>query len=500
MSEKTTPILFLAYANDRVNPDNYLRDLVDEIRQIRRTLETRVVPPYRVVIRPNATLTDILEVFDQYEGQVRIFHYAGHADSLQLMLESAEGKVAGVGRNGFTRLLASQVGLRLVFLNGCATEVHAREMVAAGIPAVIATDGLVSDQAANIFASRFYERLGDQKTITAAFRDAEIKVRTMMVQGDNFRSLYYKNKARDSFPWILVGKQLNWRLNLSPRSGGGSIVHLLCDRYKQVEVFRDNLESILADTAHLPHFFVVHGARTEKHRSLIQRLKEVDISYNSERLFGKEMGIVHFHEVRDWPQTGDLAMRQRNLKRAIARAINLPDLTGTQWDVSELIKKQKLRGGMVVFQHTLNGERWDNTSIRLVKWYVEEFWSFTFEKELPQFIIFLNIIYPEERKNFISRLIGLSSQRQNIQRQLYQLADQTDERFTLLRELKPIPYTDVVEWVDEYYPEELADLPEILYGNNSRRRLPMEIIERELKKEVKRIKHAQALKEIYGEQ
>ena len=80
------------------------------------------------------------------------------------------------------------------------------------------------------------------------------------------------------------------------------------------------------------------------------------------------------------------------------------------------------------------------------------------------------------------------------------MAGNSSERFTLLRELKPIPYTDVVEWVDEFYPEKLAELPEVLYGNNSRRRLPMEIVERELKREVLRLNQEAARKELYGEE
>ena len=358
MPERSDPILFLAYANDRVNPENYLRDLVEEIRIIRQTLEAKVVPPYRVVIRPNATLDDILEVFDQYEGQVRIFHYTGHADSLNLMLENSSGEIEKAGLRGFTRLLASQHGLKFVFLNGCTTKNFVRELAAAGIPAVLGTETVINDRAAVLFAERFYQRLADEKSVTAAFHDAEIKVQTLMVSNEGFRLVNFEGMIEDRVPWFLEGKQLNWRLSLTTRQSGGSIIHLLCDRFRQVEVFRDKLENILVDSDPLPHFFVIHGLRTEKHKSLVRRFKEMDIRYNSERLFGKEMGTVHSYEVKDWPQTGDLAMRQRNLKRSISRAVDIPNLLGGQWQAVDLVRQQKLQRGMVVFQHNLNSERW----------------------------------------------------------------------------------------------------------------------------------------------
>ena len=110
------PVFFLAYANDRSDPDRYLRNLVDEVRAIRNAIEDKISPPYRIEVCPNATLDDIIDVFDRYEGQVRIFHFAGHADSLSLMFESDNKHQGLASQEGFTRLLARQSGLRLVFL------------------------------------------------------------------------------------------------------------------------------------------------------------------------------------------------------------------------------------------------------------------------------------------------------------------------------------------------------------------------------------------------
>lgn len=499
MAESYSPIIYLAYANDRVDPGRYLRNLVSEIRTIRKELDREIVPPYRIIISPNATFEDIIEVFDQYESQIHVFHFAGHANDLQLLLETDDGKTAYAGIEGFTRFLSIQANLKLVFLNGCSTEAHARALVSAGVPAVVATYSMISDEVAMAFAERFYQRLAQHKSVAQAFEAAEIKVQTLFMEGGQFRTLHFPDETQDIFPWGLFGPLIRWRLHLNPKGAKGTMIPLLCDRDKQVEVFRDSLESVLADTDHLPQFYTIHGRRAERHRSLVQRFKEVEIRYNSERLFGLELGVVHYFEVRDWPYTGDLEMRKRNLKRSVARAADLPGIIGPDWQARAMVEFQQLRGGTVIFQHTILGEKWDSIAIKLLEWYVKEFWNITIEKELPQFIIFLNIIYPDRPPSILSNLLGISNRKQKIQQKLYEIAERSGKRFKVLRELRPIPYADVVDWVEEFFPEELGELPDVIYGNNIRKRLSMEVIERNLKKEVQRLDREQSQRELFGE-
>ncbi|MCI4668593.1 MAG: CHAT domain-containing protein [Bacteroidia bacterium] len=497
------PVFLLAYANDRSDPERYLRNLVDEVRAVRTALEDKISPPYRIEVRPNATLDDIIKVFDRYEGQVRIFHYAGHADSLQLMFEGDDKHQGFASQEGFTRLLASQKGLRLAFLNGCTTQNHALSMVEAGIPAVVATSQLINDSAALMFADRFYQQIGNQKSISKSFDDAEIKVQTALTGGGNggYRGLYWGKKnveIPNVFPWELYGVKKDWRVQVKKASSKGSIVHLMVNRDRQAEHFRDTVDYILENTLHPPQFFVIHGSRNEKHRSLVTRFKEANIRYSAERILGEDQGIVHFYDMKEWPYTGELPMRQRNLKRSIARAIEFDGLAGSSWDGKDLIERQKSRGKVVIFQHTISAEKWDTNTLKLIKWYIKEFWQVD-GKELPQFIIFLNIIYPEESQNAISKLFGGATRRQRIQKQLRELGAEEGELFQVLREIKPVTYEDVVNWVDEYFADELSGMADIIYASNNRKPLPMEVVEYQLKKEIDRINKEKAQRELFDE-
>ncbi|MEL6131840.1 MAG: CHAT domain-containing protein [Bacteroidota bacterium] len=494
------PIILLAYANDRVDSSRYLRDLVEEIRGIRRLLEQEVSPPYRIILRPNATLDDLIEVFDRYEDQIVLFHYAGHADSLQLMLESSQGEGKSASLEGFTRLLTNLTRLSLVFLNGCTTEAHALSMIEAGIPAVVATSQLINDRAALIFATRFYERLVQQVSLAKAFKDAEIKVQTSLMSDGGFRSLYWElDEVPDDFAWKLFGNRGAWRLPIRKQEAMGAITHLMIDRDRQAEVFRDNIERVLQDPSHPPQFYVIHGAREENHRSLVKRFKEDDIRYQSERIMGMQGGYVYFYDVKDWPYTGDLGLRKRNLKRAIARATEFDGLIGGEWKAQELIALQRMQGGVVIFQHTLSAEKWDQVAEELIQWYVREFWELNEGEELPQFVIFLNIIFPQEGRTFLSKLLGGTNRKDRIIQELHRIAKRCGPVFHLLRELKPIPYADVVNWIDEYYPNELAGFADILYEEKTQKRLPMAYIEPRVQQEIRRLNQARARKILFEE-
>lgn len=88
------PVIILAFANDRDNTIGYLRNLPVEAGRLREVLE----PAERaglceVVLLQNCTAADIFKVFQdpRYRNRVGIFHYGGHANGYELLLESASG-------------------------------------------------------------------------------------------------------------------------------------------------------------------------------------------------------------------------------------------------------------------------------------------------------------------------------------------------------------------------------------------------------------------------
>lgn len=127
-SEAEKPVILFAFANERVDQASYLRNLPEEARTIREDLESAKrdgLCNYKEI--PNATLKEVLDVFQNplYKDRIAIFHYAGHANSYQLMLESPEGRATAAYSGGLAPFLGQQTGMQLVFLNGCYSEAGA---------------------------------------------------------------------------------------------------------------------------------------------------------------------------------------------------------------------------------------------------------------------------------------------------------------------------------------------------------------------------------------
>lgn len=170
-----TPVIFLAFANEMTD-QGFLRGLSIELKKILRTLEPAVqAQRCHVKILPAATQEEIVEVFQDewYRDRIMIFHYGGHAAENQLWLEGQDGDNQAFFSQGLARFLGAQSGLKLVFLNGCATGEHAQLLHASKIPAVITTSRKISDEQAQDFASVFYGGIASGGTVKEAFGEAE---------------------------------------------------------------------------------------------------------------------------------------------------------------------------------------------------------------------------------------------------------------------------------------------------------------------------------------
>jgi WD40 repeat protein len=203
MTTTTKPVILLAFANAR---DNYLRNLPEEARQVREALDVAEQHGRcQLVLRQNATVGDILDVFQdaRYRDCIALFHFGGHADGYRLLLETAAGAPAAANAGGLARFLAQQRGLTLVFLNGCSTEGQVADLLAAGVPAVIATDQAVDDAQATAFAARFYRGLAGGATIGAAYKEA--KAERQMADAPAFRHIGAAEEEPDAdrLPWHL---------------------------------------------------------------------------------------------------------------------------------------------------------------------------------------------------------------------------------------------------------------------------------------------------------
>jgi hypothetical protein len=169
----TQEIALLAFANDQ------LPELVAERKGIQAALQTaRERGSIAVECEPNAGVADIFTLFGRYAGRVAVFHYGGHANGHSLQLQSTSGAIEVAHAEGLAAFLGRQPGLKLVFLNACATAGQVDQLLAAGVKAVIATAAPVEDAMARVFALRFYTALGAGATLGNAFDDAAQEVAT----------------------------------------------------------------------------------------------------------------------------------------------------------------------------------------------------------------------------------------------------------------------------------------------------------------------------------
>ena len=152
------PVILAAFANDHSDQTRFLRNLSEEAKRIQAVLDPaqKLCP---LVLLPSATLDEILTAFQSYRDRIVVFHYAGHANGFQLLLESSTGGVHRVGAKGLASFLGQQQGLQLVFLNGCSTERQAEDLLNAGVGCVIATTQAIDDGVATDFSARFYTSL-----------------------------------------------------------------------------------------------------------------------------------------------------------------------------------------------------------------------------------------------------------------------------------------------------------------------------------------------------
>jgi WD40 repeat protein len=186
MSTSSLPVILLAFANDKVGTGaGYLRGLTYERNRLRDALrEAENAGLCELVIEPDATIDRLFDVFQdpRYRDRIAIFHYGGHADSYQLLLEDAQGQTVIANTGGLVSFLGKQKGLQLVFLNGCLSGKQADDLVEAGIPAVIGTAAKIEDKVATDLATRFYTGLAKGNALGRVWEESVDQTHTQTEQ------------------------------------------------------------------------------------------------------------------------------------------------------------------------------------------------------------------------------------------------------------------------------------------------------------------------------
>jgi CHAT domain-containing protein len=201
---KLKPVIFTAFANPAQDLQ-YLNKEQKEIQKLLMPLESQeqIAKHYNI---NDTSLQDYFDFIKAWENRLSIFHFGGHAGSLEIRLQ--DGKV-------FFEHLAKELinrnpsSLQLVFLNGCATQAHVQNLFELGAKAVIATVDDVKDGQASSFAIAFYQNLVNGDTLTQAFSSAVNFIQSPKGSSQRFRQgsrpIRWSKRLdhQGEFPWGL---------------------------------------------------------------------------------------------------------------------------------------------------------------------------------------------------------------------------------------------------------------------------------------------------------
>ncbi len=206
-------VLFFAFANNQLNP---LPTLQREANELFRLLSPgELQQRYLLYVDGFATREKIAYYLTQYKDSLTLFHYSGHANRDVLQTEEEISHAAGMAH-----LLGQCPKLKMVFLNGCATQGQVAALQAQGIPAVMATSAPVEDKQATDFSIRFYQALSVEDRLETAFELAkgDVLTQTPDLRLDLHRSLVWAAESEWEAPqWGLFVEEnredvLNWQL------------------------------------------------------------------------------------------------------------------------------------------------------------------------------------------------------------------------------------------------------------------------------------------------
>ena len=223
------PFILLVFA-DEVAGNNPLDALKSEIKEVKKILELgreRNLCDFDMIL--HAQVEDIVERVEKYGTHLVCFHFSGHANNYQLLLDSYGKKYPEYahadGLGEFLGLNAPK--LKLVFLNGCCTQKQVVHYQKHGIPLAIATSQNIEDRLAKDFSIHFYSELIKGKTIETAYQSFDYLHK---IKKSEFRGFVKGKKgiSDERFPWNLypykgAENEKNWSL---PKATGNCLFFL----------------------------------------------------------------------------------------------------------------------------------------------------------------------------------------------------------------------------------------------------------------------------------
>lgn len=204
----STPIFFLSFANDSISPLPALQHEEESIY----SLLTPAANLQKIQLHKDsfASISSIGDYLLSYQNRVILFHYGGHSRNQHLFLNNCKANIDGIAEQ-----LIQQKKLKLVFLNACSTCVQVSLLLKKGIPAVIASSGMIEDEISYLFAEHFYKAIANHFTISSAFKHSVGVVKTIYSEYPKIYRGLGKQDEKDKLPWGLYTldyKYLDYKL------------------------------------------------------------------------------------------------------------------------------------------------------------------------------------------------------------------------------------------------------------------------------------------------
>jgi hypothetical protein len=199
-------ILFLS-----ANPyDTQRLQLIEEYNEIDDKLRiTNYRDQFDLIQRHAITSEDLVYVMLRYTPQ--IIHFSGHGSKEALIFQGPQGTTQMIppkALSGLFKIVNNKKEISCVFLNACFSEVQARAIVEY-IDCVIGMTEAVTDNAAKVFATAFYQALGFKKSIKDAFDLGVVQMQLMGITGYQIPQLICKSGVDPARIFVLDEKSRN---------------------------------------------------------------------------------------------------------------------------------------------------------------------------------------------------------------------------------------------------------------------------------------------------
>jgi serine/threonine protein kinase len=230
----------------------------------------------------------------------------------------------------------------------------------------------------------------------------------------------------------------------------GSHSAKLCDRSRQVNDFMDFFVSNISKRGGVPQVYFIRGEETECHDSLVERLIHTQIKPFAEHKWGEQKGVVTPKRM-SWAYDGSLTGLQQELIRMLFMEFD-PTYCGPDLSAKALSRvAASWKSALVAIQHRIYAKHWDELTERLIHWYLTYWGEVSNSFSEPQFLIFLNIIYPKDEATRWFKFWPASKKfdKSYIEDDLERIIDSGSQALPclMLKELLPIQKEEVQDWL-----------------------------------------------------